>query len=106
LLTSANFPYDAEAKRKALSKSWVTNENQWNLLCLLPSSRKPSCWNRIIEESARNLFFWFSFILVFFGSPGGILGADAYGRSTIPESELRAVIVYSNTDWEGRSPIW
>src|SRR3989454_12368197 len=62
--------------------------------------RKPYLLERIIEASARNVFF--VFILVVFGIAGGIWALTKTPLDAIPDLSDVQVIVY--TDLEGRSP--
>ena len=64
------------------------------------TERKPFILERIIEASARNIFF--VLILVVFGIIGGIWALTRTPLDAIPDLSDVQVIVY--TDWEGRSP--
>src|ERR1051326_7587412 len=60
----------------------------------------PSLLERVIESSARNVFF--VVILAIFGVVGGIWALTRTPLDAIPDLSDVQVIVY--TDWEGRSP--
>ena len=62
--------------------------------------RKPFILERIIEASARNIFF--VLILAVFGIVGGVWALRHTPLDAIPDLSDVQVIVY--TDWEGRSP--
>ncbi len=64
------------------------------------SERKPFILERVIEASARNVFF--VVILAIFGVVGGIWALTRTPLDAIPDLSDAQVIVY--TDWEGRSP--
>jgi Cu(I)/Ag(I) efflux system membrane protein CusA/SilA len=65
-----------------------------------PEQPKPFLLERIIESSARNIFF--IIILAVFGIAGGIWALTRTPLDAIPDLSDVQVIVY--TDWEGRSP--
>ncbi|HEX4121741.1 MAG TPA: CusA/CzcA family heavy metal efflux RND transporter [Verrucomicrobiae bacterium] len=66
----------------------------------LANERKPFILERIIEASARNVFF--VILLSIFGVAGGIWALMKTPLDAIPDLSDVQVIVY--TDWEGRSP--
>ncbi|MGH7972687.1 MAG: efflux RND transporter permease subunit, partial [Limisphaerales bacterium] len=63
-------------------------------------TQKPFLLERIIEASARNVFF--IVILTFFGIAGAVWALVRTPLDAIPDLSDVQVIVY--TDWEGRSP--
>src|SRR6266404_6138126 len=65
-----------------------------------PAQPKPFLLERIIEASARNIFF--VIILTVFGIAGAIWALTRTPLDAIPDLSDVQVIVY--TDWEGRSP--
>src|SRR5215472_14486908 len=64
------------------------------------TERKPFLLERIIEASARNVFF--IIILAVFGIARGIWALTRTPLDAIPDLSDVQVIIY--TDWEGRSP--
>src|SRR5580693_10768961 len=66
----------------------------------IANDRKPFLLERIIDASARNVFF--VFMLTIFGVAAGLWALKRTPLDAIPDLSDVQVIVY--TDWEGRSP--